>query len=117
MMSALREYFQVTKEAIEVLSDLSWEKDREIAISRLDEIIRIRESLQKDIQPPFTDEEKKLGELCVKLNEELAKAMAKRRMEVARNLKKVREQKKHNQKYANPYEAILTDGVYYDKRK
>ena len=116
-MGALMEYYQVTKEAIEVLGDVSWERDRENAISRLDEIIGIRERLQKDIQPPFTDEEKQLGELCVKLNEELTALMAKRRMEVAQDIKLVREQKQHNQKYANPYEAMLTDGVYYDKRK
>ena len=116
-MSALMEYYQVTKEAIQVLGDVSWERDREKAISRLDEIIEIRERLQKDIQPPFTEEEKQLGELCVKLNEELTVLMAKRRMEVAQDIKLVKEQKQHNQKYANPYEAILTDGVYYDKRK
>ena len=116
-MSALGEYYRVTKDAIEVLSEMSWEKDRENAISRLDDIIGIREKLQQDIQPPFTDEEKQLGELCVKLNEELAKIMAKRRMEVARDMKLVRKQKQHNHKYANPYEAILTDGIYYDKRK
>lgn len=117
MMNALREYYLVSKEAIEALSDLSWEKDREMAMSKLDEIILIRGNLQKDIQPPFTDEEKQLGGLCVKLNDELTKLMAKRRMEVARDLKMVREQKQHNQKYANPYEAMMTDGVYYDKRK
>ncbi len=117
MINALREYYLVTKDAIEALSDVSWKKDREKAMSKLDDIIMIREHLQKDIQPPFTDEEKQLGESCVKLNDELTKAMAKRRMELARDLKVVREQKQHNQKYANPYEAMLTDGVYYDKRK
>ena len=116
-MSALMEYYQVTKEAIEVLGDVSWERDREKAISRLDEIIEIRERLQKDIQPPFTEEEKQLGEVCVRLNEELTTLMARRRMEVAQDIKLVKEQKQHNQKYANPYEAMLTDGVYYDKRK
>ncbi len=117
MMRALREYYEVTKEAIEVLSDVSWGNDREKAISRLDEIIHIRETLQKDIQPPFSEEERKLGGLCVNLNEELTKLMAKRRMEVGQDLKTVRQQKQHNQKYANPYESFLTDGVYYDKRK
>ena len=116
-MSALGEYYQVTKEAIELLSDMSWEKDRENAISKLDDIIGIREKLQKDIQPPFTEEEKQLGGECVKLNEKLTKLMAKRRVEVAQDIKLVREQKQHNQKYANPYEAVLTDGIYYDKRK
>ena len=116
-MSALDKYYQLTMDAIEFLSDLSWENDREQIISRLDDIIGIREMLQKDIHLPFTEEEKRLGKECVKLNEELAKLMVKRRAEVAQSIKLVREQKQHNYKYANPYEAMVTDGIYYDKRK
>ena len=116
-MSALEKYYQVTMEAIEILSDRSWSNNRERVISNLDEIIEIRGMLQKEIQPPFTEEEKRLGRECVKLNEELSRLMAKRRAEVAQDIKMVREQKQHHHKYTNPYEAMVTDGIYYDKRK
>ena len=116
-MSALEKYYQVTMDAIDFLCDRGWSNDREQVISKLDDIIEIREMLQKEIQPPFTEEEERLGRECVKLNEELARLMAKRRAEVAQDIKMVREQKQHHHKYANPYEAMVTDGIYYDKRK
>lgn len=116
-MNALEEYYQVTKNAIVQLSEECWLEDRDAAIRSLDQLIDVREELQEKIKPPFTDEEKKIGQACVRLNEELNQLMTQRRTEVARDIHKVKQQKQTNDKYANPYESVITDGFYYDKRK
>ncbi|KMY43066.1 hypothetical protein AC622_01335 [Bacillus sp. FJAT-27916] len=116
-MKALEDYYQVTKEMIEMLEGEEWEKNRGKAIVQLDSSILKREKLQLEIKPPFSDAERALGERCVALNLRLSELMGMKKQEIAAEIKRVKVQKRHNQKYANPYESVMTDGFYYDKRK
>lgn len=116
-MKALIDYYQVTKDMIELLEGEGWEKNREETIQKLDRCILKREELQLVIKPPFTSEEQAVGERCVALNKKLSELMGMRKREIAADIRRVKQQRQHNQKYANPYESVVTDGFYYDKRK
>jgi len=116
-MKALEDYYQVTKETIEMLEGEEWEKNREEVIGKLDRSILKREKLQLEIKPPFTEEDQALGERCIALNQRLSELMGIKKEEIAADIKRVKQQKRHNQKYANPYDSVMTDGFYYDKRK
>ena len=116
-MKALEDYYQVTKETIEMLEGEEWRTNREEAIEKLDRSILKREKLQLEIKPPFADEDQALGKRCIALNQRLSELMGMKKEEVAADIKRVKQQKRHNEKYANPYESVMTDGFYYDKRK
>jgi flagellar protein FliT len=119
MNVAIESCFAITKELFGILTLPSpGEQDREQTIERIDILIDKREGLLKDIQPPFSEEEKKLGQQVVKMNKVIDQKLSLLREEVKRDMNGINKKKTNVKKYSNPYENMQSsDGVYYDKRK
>jgi flagellar protein FliT len=117
-MTPVQNCFELTKELLGILTTLnSSEEDRDRTIERIDNFINRRERLLKDIQPPFSEEEKKLGQQIVKMNKVIDHRLSVLREEIKRDMNGINKKKTNVKKYANPYESLQQDGVYYDKKK
>ncbi len=118
MNAAVQNCFDITKELFEVLTaPHSGEQDRDQTIERIDNLIDKREGLLKDIQPPFSEKEKELGQQMLKMNKVIDQKLSLLREEIKRDMNGINKKKTNVKKYSNPYENMQSDGVYYDKRK
>jgi flagellar protein FliT len=118
MNAAVQNCFDITKELFGILTaSNSSEQDRDQTIERIDNLIDKREGVLKDIQSPFSEEEKELGQQMVKMNKVIDNKLSLLREEIKRDMNGINKKKTNVKKYSNPYENMQSDGVYYDKRK
>ncbi|WAA12015.1 flagellar protein FliT [Fervidibacillus halotolerans] len=115
-MNPLKQFYLLTAELIRLLEE-SDANHRDETIQRMNELFEKREEVLKQIAPPFSRGEKQLAEQVMKLNEKLVRLMSEEKNNIRSELEKVRQQKKVQQKYVNPYAQLQTDGIFYDKKK
>ncbi|SFB21618.1 MULTISPECIES: flagellar protein FliT [unclassified Bacillus (in: firmicutes)] len=113
-MSALKQYYECTVELVTLLQS---NIDRDEKTDQVEKALEKRSELIKDIQGPYSDEEKELGKQLLQLEETLASLLAKEKLEIQKNIKDLKVKKASNTKYVNPYQNLSTDGMFYDKKK
>ncbi|ESU34165.1 hypothetical protein G3A_02535 [Bacillus sp. 17376] len=114
-MSAVKKFYEATKELIEILQKP--QEDRDEKISKVEELLDRREFLMKEIVPPYTPEEMELGKQIVQLNARLEQLLKDEKVLIQKDIKNLQAKKESNTKYVNPYQNLSTDGMFYDKRK
>jgi len=115
-MSRVNELYSKTKEMLTILQNAR-EKERENTIDQLNGLIEERDTVIAKIKGPYTEEELKIGQEIVMLNEQIKINMDQLYSDVKSDLKKVKLQKERNRSYINPYGQIkTTDGMYLDTK-
>jgi flagellar protein FliT len=118
MNTNVQSCFDITKELFGILTaPNSGEQDRDKKIERIEHLIDKREGLLKDIQPPFSEEERNLGQQIIKMNKAIDHKLSILREEIKRDMNGINKKKTNVRKYSNPYQNLQQDGVYYDKKK
>lgn len=116
-MSAFQQLKHLMEETLEKLENLAVEKNRESFIETFEHFLDEREKLLKDIKPPFTDEEKRMGEELVVLDKKIQAQIEQFFQTLKRSMRNLKKQKHSNKKYANPYQDVSAmDGMFFDKR-
>ncbi|WP_335871570.1 flagellar protein FliT [Bacillus sp. 2205SS5-2] len=113
-MSAIKECYQLTKKLYDLVKS---EGERESKIDHLTSLLDERESILTAIQPPFTGDEKKLGQQIVLMNKVIESEMQSVKTAIDRDRNGLNKKKTSVQKYVNPYESLQYDGMFYDKKK
>lgn len=114
-MEAIQALHEVTQQLIELLQQNHL--DRDVRIERIQSLLDQREELLKSIQPPFTEQEREQGKKLVELDQQVKQLLQKQKQEIQQDIKQLHMKKESNQKYANPYESMPVDGLFYDKQK
>lgn len=114
-MSALTQFHVVTSKLIEIL-EKSADIDRDEKISLVEGLLGKREALVAEIVAPYTEEEKLLGAKIVELNKSLTRLLSMEKVLIQKDIKDLTHKKESNNKYANPYQNLSTDGMFYDKK-
>jgi flagellar protein FliT len=114
-VSALNEFNKITVELVQLLENL--QVDRETKIMRAEDLLGQRETLMPQIFPPYTVEEEEVGRNLVKLNARAEHLLQKEKMSIQKDIKALQFKKESSIKYANPYQSLSSDGMFYDKRK
>jgi flagellar protein FliT len=114
VMEALQAFQALTNQLIGLLQQDKL--DRDAQIEKIHSLLDQREELLKSIQPPFSQQEKELGEQLVQLDQQLKQLLQKQKQEILQEIKQLHTKKELNQKYTNPYESMPVDGLFYDKR-
>lgn len=115
-MNAVESCFTITRELLMMLNATE-KADRDRLIEQILALIDKRERLLTDIQPPFSNHDQELGQKMVKMNKAIDEKLALLRQEIKRDMNGIKQKKTTVRKYANPYENLQADGVYFDKRK
>ena len=113
-MTPVHDCHKMTKRLLDLLEAAS--HDRDSQIDQVEKLLDQREQVLPAIQPPFTEEEQKLGREIQVMNLEIEVHLQKLSNAVKADLKEVNVKKQSMDKYSNPYESLQTDGVFYDKR-
>lgn len=110
-------FYDVTVELIGLLRNKEGVTDRDSLIQQVEVQLNKRQEFQNEMNPPFNEEDKQLAKKIMELTPELNLLLQKVKMDTLKDIKSLQEKKKTASKYSNPYEALETDGVFYDKRK
>jgi flagellar protein FliT len=117
-MSVVEQLHHITKEFYESIVCKNVKKDeRDGWIEALERFLQDRENLLANIQPPFTEEEKRLGAEIVQFNQKIDEKLKQVKQDIQLDIRNLKKTKESTNKYLNPYQSLSMDGMFYDKRK
>ncbi|MDQ0177075.1 flagellar protein FliT [Bacillus chungangensis] len=114
-MTAVKECYETTEQLL-ALTQAATKEKRDEQIEQIDRLLAKREQLLPSIQPPYTEEEKKLGREMVEKNKLIDSLLQQIYQSIQRDMNGLEKEKVSVKKYANPYENLQTASVFYDKR-
>jgi flagellar protein FliT len=112
-VGAVSQFYELTVELIRILSSA---KERDGKIDRVQSLLDQRESLMKEMVPPYTPDEVEVGQKLIQLNSRLMQLLQTEKILIQKDIKDLQTKKESNTKYVNPYQNLSTDGMFYDKR-
>jgi len=115
-VDSYQQFYDVTEKLVQLLQS-SAIADRDERITKMNELFDQREALLPSIRQPITDQQKEMASRILKLNEQLMSLLEKEKLSIKKDINSLNHRKESTKKYANPYESLRTDGMYYDKRK
>ncbi|PAE25847.1 flagellar protein FliT [Bacillus sp. 7894-2] len=114
-MSSVQTFYDATQKLIALLEDTGI--DRDAKIDQVEMLLKNRQQAMAGMAPPYTDAEKDLGARLISLNAKVTQLMTREKLFIQKDIKDLSVKKESTGKYANPYQSIATDGMFYDKRK
>ena len=114
-MEAVKKFHELTEQLLAVLEPSSKDK-RDETIVQVHELLRQRDEALANISPPFFAEETVIGRNTVALNQRLTRLMETEKTAIQRDLKQLSMKKESSDKYVNPYQDVMGDGMFYDKK-
>ncbi|MEI3607463.1 flagellar protein FliT [Pseudogracilibacillus sp. SE30717A] len=116
-MKNLEQLYEISEAILQALEN-EHATNREQTIQQIDELIGKRETIIEQIKGPYTEDEEEIGQKVVQLNEQIKVKMDALYSQVKEDMKQVKQQKKLNRSYINPYGPIkTTDGMYLDRKQ
>ncbi|OQP07643.1 flagellar protein FliT [Geobacillus sp. 46C-IIa] len=117
-MGVVHDVWLVTRELLEATA-LPWPaEEREARLMQVDELLRRREARLRELRPPYSEEEERLGREIVAWNQEIEARLRQVRDEIRGDLRMAGAKRQANARYVHPYEQPLSfDGMFYDKRR
>jgi flagellar protein FliT len=117
-MSVVTVLFHLTKELRDLVCAPVPAEKREETIEAIERLLTRREELMAELRPPYNGEEQRLGRQIVQWNQEIEEHLRELKRQIQRDLAMVREKRRANAHYTNPYEQSLAmDGMFYDKKR
>lgn len=107
---------KVTEQLLLFLDEKSEEK-RDEMVAKVNQLLDVRDQLQKVMQAPFTDEEKELGKELMELESVLQKKLEAFTKKIRQEISVSQSKKSHVKSYVNPYQSVMQDGTYYDTKQ
>jgi flagellar protein FliT len=115
-MSAVRILLEITKNLFNHVNSGLPKEEREPYIERLNELFDQRQTIMDKLPSVYSDEEQRMGQMIVKMNETIEPFLVRQFEEIKHNLSMMKKKKEKNVQYANPYQTLSADGMYFDKK-
>jgi flagellar protein FliT len=115
-MSAVKILLEITKNLFDHVSSGLPKEDRERYIERLNELLDQRQTIIDKLTATYSEEEQPIGQMIVKMNETIEPLLVRQLEEIKHNLSLMKKKKEKNTQYANPYQTLSADGMYFDKK-
>ncbi|QPC47501.1 flagellar protein FliT [Mangrovibacillus cuniculi] len=107
----------VTEKLLVTLNGQQGDKERTETIEEVNRLLTLRQELLPSLQPPFTAEEKEIGQKIVKMNQSIDTNLSEWKLSIQRDINGFSKKKTSITKYADPYRNVQFDGMFYDKKK
>jgi flagellar protein FliT len=115
-MSAVNILLEITKNLFDHVSTGLPKENREPYIERLNELLDQRQTIIDKLPAVYSEEEQQMGKMIVKMNETIDPILTRQLEEIKHNLSLMKKKKEKNTQYANPYQTLSVDGMYFDKK-
>lgn len=118
-MANLKELYMTTRALYDHLQDdLPGQDDaRDTYIARVNELLDEREQMMSSLLIPASDNEKKVGQEILRLNETIQSKLKTRQQRIQTDINTLSKKKKTGKQYENPYGGPTPDGVFFDSKK
>lgn len=116
-MSAINEVYKLTKQIVQLVENEINSENRDQTIEAISTLLAQREECLVDVERPSTEDQKQLANQIIKMNANIEKGMLKIRSSIQADIANHNKSKSAKTKYVNPYQSIVSDGLFYDKRK
>lgn len=116
MRQALIDWQRATKSLLMITENVT-EDQRDEVISKINQLLDVREALQPKIKAPFTKEEEAYGQSLMQLEADLQKRLAVFMKDIRQDITVTQSKKTHMKNYVNPYGNMTQDGAYYDTKQ
>jgi flagellar protein FliT len=116
-MGVVQELHELTEKMHQKLFQKDMGQDQANLIEDIQQFLRDREELLKEMKAPYTDEERQLGQKILQMDKDIQEAFQQILDGLKHSMKQLQNQKKNNAKYVNPYKNVSTmDGMFFDKK-
>lgn len=116
-MNRLQPVQEVTEQLATLLKQEVHAANRELVIEQATELIEKRGEHMTALEPPFTEEELAAGRALIPVNTLIEKRMNELFESLKLEMKQLKQQKKSNRQYQNPYKDVAAmDGTYVDSK-
>ena len=115
-MGVVFELLAVTRELNGLLEKPINKEMRDETITIIEKLLAERDLLIQRLQPPYNEEEKKLGRQIVSLNEAIGEKLQQLKLQIQQDLKATKQKMTANQNYMSLYQPLSIDGMFYDKK-
>jgi flagellar protein FliT len=116
VMSAVKILLEITKNLFDHVSSGLPKEEREPYIEQLNELLDQRQAIVDKLPVVYSEEEQRMGQMIVKMNETIEPLLLRQFEEIKHNLSLMKKKKEKNGQYANPYQTLSADGMYFDKK-
>ncbi|PYZ92814.1 flagellar protein [Salipaludibacillus keqinensis] len=117
-MSVLHDLHQLTKQLHDHLAEpLPKDEGREAYIETIDSYLGKRQALLNQLKRPEGEEETKLANELIEMNERVNERMQAVQGEIRMDINQLKKRKSTGKKYENPYDGPTADGVFFDSKK
>ncbi|GAB4072941.1 hypothetical protein GCM10028778_06040 [Barrientosiimonas marina] len=116
-MEKVQELLALTQQMEKLLDGDIYAENRDDVMANVQDLLEKRDKLLHQIEPPFADDESDMGQQVIEINHRVERKMNEQFAELKQVMKQVKQQKKSNRSYINPYAQVKTaDGMYMDSR-
>lgn len=115
-MSVINDLYQITQSLYQAVKNQIDKENRETQIDEITKLLNQRQELISQLNPPYTEGENKLGLEIVKLNKVIDHQLNKIFNDIKTDIKELKTKKEKSMKYANPYDSLSIDGMFFDKK-
>lgn len=115
-MSIVEEVYNISREFYEEIILPTPKNERDSLILKINEFFEKRAPLLKKLVGPYSADEKQMGEQLIEYDRRILEKMASIKQEIHQDILITKNKKKNAAKYINPYENLINDGIYYDKK-
>lgn len=100
-----------------VLLNEDIQEDNEKSVPSIEQLLKVRELLIREVTLAQSVEEKKLGQKIISDNNVINDLFQKRTRELKVKINQFNQKKINNGTYDNSYESMPIDGIFIDKKK
>ncbi|PLT32614.1 hypothetical protein [Bacillus sp. V5-8f] len=116
-MNRLKVYYETTSHLLQRVRHFNQDEDWDQGIAEIESLLEERTAMLNDIAAPFSSEEREMGKKLIRMDNALNEELIFIKGQIVERLKEIRQKKVTKQKYSDPYQALVTDGIFYDRSK
>ncbi|GLB60181.1 hypothetical protein [Cytobacillus sp. NCCP-133] len=113
-MSVVQKVHQQTAKLYNLLQ--SKQENRDKLIGQINALLVERQQSLQFFKPPFTEEEKRLGEEILSYDKKINVLLSNVMGEIKRDIVSLKAKKHQSIRYENPYNTSPQDGMFLDKK-
>lgn len=117
MTERMQRLYDISIELKQILNNIN-RSNRDEMLPKVNDLINKRETFIKQVKEPYSDDEKRMGQKIIQLNEEIQSLMDYMLEDIKKDILQLKQNKSSNMSYINPYSKTdTTDGIYLDSKK
>jgi flagellar protein FliT len=113
-VNGLQLFFDLTVQLIKLYQT---EGDRDERIQETERLLALRDEAMNNAVTPSSDAERELLQKSKQLNDHLNGLILQEKQNIQKDMRDLKVKKESTNKYANPYENLNPDGMFYDRKK